>query len=165
MTGQSLDSAILTSSGLGRTRTDSEVARALQIDDSATARLRSDSELARELQDNWARGDEPAVWPQSRANPIQDRSLLHRADSIADDSSAGVILFHFNGMSSAAHPPQLSSFIIHIRSSRAAVGQQISLDESSSSLGSFAAPIEEVVRTRWPGCKVDFAGQVPPSLD
>ena len=38
-------------------------------------------------------------------------------------------------------------------------------DSSNVNGGSFICPIEEVLRTRWPGCRFDWMNQLPPSID
>lgn len=69
-------------------------------------------------------------------------------------------------MESAGHFPRLSRFSLYLRSAVHKVGKQISLDESyAGSTGVFGSPCEDVLRTRWPGCKVDWLGETPPSLD
>jgi hypothetical protein len=52
------------------------------------------------------------------------------------------------------------------RSAVDAVGVSVAFQgvENSSAAG-FNSPLEEVLRTRWPGCRVDWQGQAPPSID
>lgn len=62
--------------------------------------------------------------------------------------------------------PRLCKFSLYLRSAVLKVGKQISLDESyAGSTGVFGSPCEDVLGTRWPGCKVDWRGEPPPSLD
>jgi hypothetical protein len=74
----------------------------------------------------------------------------------------GLVLYLYNGLESAQHPVRLWTFQMHPRTSVDSIGQLIALDESFSSGGSVC---EEILRTRWPGCRVDWLGRGPPSLD
>ena len=52
------------------------------------------------------------------------------------------------------------------RSSVNAVGQSIALSGGGGGTGIFAnSHIEEILRTRWPGCRLDWLGNNPPSID
>ena len=53
------------------------------------------------------------------------------------------------------------------RTSENSVGMSISFvgGDTNGTGGSFICPIEEVLRTRWPGCRFDWKNQIPPSID
>ena len=48
-----------------------------------------------------------------------------------------------------------------------AIGKIVALDhtEQASFGGSFICPIEEVLRTRWPGCRVSWSSPQAPRID
>ena len=100
------------------------------------------------------------AWPMVLINSILIELKL------STESCDGVVLYHFNGLESAGKSPRFCKFLVYLRSVAHTIGQQISLDESySGSTGMFGCPCEDVLRTRWPGCKVDWIGEPPPSLD
>ena len=67
-----------------------------------------------------------------------------------------------------ARRPRLCAFELVKRSDTALVGAPVALGSggglSGGGLGSDHA-IEDVLRTRWPGAVIDWAGQPPPSID
>ena len=94
-----------------------------------------------------------------------DRSTLHRNDSIADDSESFPI-YHFNGLEAHGRSARLSKFLLYKRSSNNAVGQSIALSGGGGGESQFAnSHLEEILRTRWPGCRVDYLGQNAPCID
>lgn len=145
-----------------------------------SSRNRSDSDIAKELQRQF---DEDAEIPElvsvdnedsEMANAIaksmenfqqqkNDDDALHHCDSVADDSAEGLQLFHFNGLEAHGRPARLSKFLLFKRSSDNAVGQSIAFSGGESCFAN--SHLEEVLRTRWPGCRVDWLGQSVPSLD
>jgi len=170
-----------------RGRSDSELARELQCqldgeDEAlfpaaawqhspfavASGRVRSDSELARELQSQWDSeldGSMELAPPQEEA--VAARKLLHRSDSLAGEDAAAFTLFHYNGLETATRRATLTEFRVLLRSADDAVGQTIAFagGEAGGSIGGGICPIEEVLHTRWPGCRLDWLGQGPPSID
>ena len=157
------------------------------IDEHPQTRPRSDSDIARELQKQYDEdiSDLPALVPvdatftepnspgvpSSSPHEVSsdmvvtdtERSALHRHDSIADESAEGLQLYHFNGLEAHGRPAKLTRFLLFKRSPNNAVGQSIAL---SGGEGIFAnSHLEEILRTRWPGCRVDWLGQQAPSID
>ena len=160
------------------------------MDDGASGRPRSDSEIARAMQEEWNADDgvpgllpafpEPGgVPPLSNAfspiaSPAQAATAasaapghkLHRTDSIADESSEAMCLFHFNGLENAVRAASLKAFSVYLRKSVDTIGHNIGMAPGGASGGScYLCPIEEVLRTRFPGCRLDWHGQAPPSID
>jgi len=146
----------------------------------AQSRPRSDSDIAKELQKQFDEGAEiPDLVPidneekemaDAIAKSIEDfqqtqshDNKLHRTDSIADDSGEGLHLYHFNGLEAHGRPARLSKFLLFKRTSDNAVGQSIAFSGGESCFAN--SHLEEVIRTRWPGSRVDWMGQPAPSLD
>jgi hypothetical protein len=174
----------------GRQRSDSEVARELQqqfnsqdnsniVQGSAGgsdggSRPRSDSDLARELQAQFDAGDAGASIASAPTSAPSDpapatprvRSHIHRHDSIADPDEPAVELYHYNGMSKK-HSSACATLVraeMRRRATENAIGEAVALDVASGGGMSYMSPIDEVLRTRWPGCRIEWSG-TPPSLD
>lgn len=149
----------------------------------ASARVRSDSELARELQSQWDSELDGSMEVSNNSPPplisatetasdlevdaIAARKLLHRSDSLADEDADSFTMFHYNGLETATRSAKLTEFRVLLRSADDAVGQTIAFagGEGGGSIGGGICPIEEVLHTRWPGCRVDWLGQGLPSID
>lgn len=151
-------------------------------------RQRSDSEIARDLQMQWDNEDTaggtdappPLVPPEnvdsfpslftplraasSHSSPAM-RSYIHRHDSFADDKAVQHLLYHLNGLEGTGRPARLTPFKLIPRSSQNAIGVSVAMSGSSAMSAGFCHPIEEVLRTRWNGCRVDWMNQKPPSID
>ncbi|KAG5183644.1 hypothetical protein JKP88DRAFT_316433 [Tribonema minus] len=181
--------------GGARPRSDSDVARELQrqfdtaaggaivIDDDggggggSSARPRSDSDVARQLQrefDNGGGGAEAAaaansllamaVSPAAAAAPA--REGIRRHDSVAQDDAPAVALYHLNGLVSGHRRPALRQCALQRREEGSAIGHGVALWEGASVGGvASSAAIDDVLRTRWPGCRVTWVGGIAPSLD
>jgi len=158
-----------------------------------TERPRSDSEMARDLQAQWdaeegAGSISTAVAPLPTPAPSVSsigngssngedrvmgldfssiRAAVHRSDSIAGDGADSFQMFHFNGLESSGRTAALTRFFLFVRSSVDAVGVHIAYGgEAGGGGATFICPIEEVLRTRWPGCRVQWLeGAPPPSID
>ena len=46
-----------------------------------------------------------------------------------------------------------------------ATGISIAFSNSDNIGSSYICPIEEVLRTRWPGCRINWMNKNPPSID
>jgi hypothetical protein len=68
-------------------------------------------------------------------------------------------LYHYNGLRGGT----LTAFRITRLSPEEAVGASIALNKGSASDGS--GDLEDVVRTKWPSCMVDWGGKKPPFID
>mmetsp|Transcript_32701 Transcript_32701/g.33346 ORF Transcript_32701/g.33346 Transcript_32701/m.33346 type:complete len:586 (+) Transcript_32701:156-1913(+) len=140
-------------------------------------RFRSDSDMARELQAQWnAEGDLPltpmASSPMSSRGTETEteagRGSIHRHDSIADENAEGFTMYHFNGLEGYMHrAARLCPFTLYRRATVSYIGKSgVPLDEgvlTASHTGS--EPLEEILRTRWQGCRIDWRGVPPPSID
>ncbi|CAM9439534.1 unnamed protein product [Phaeothamnion confervicola] len=94
------------------------------------------------------------------------RSGIHRHDSIAGDSDPSFVLFHYNGLTTGSRRPQLTRFVLTRRSASDAVGMSVALGGADTNSGAaYACPAEAVLRTKWPGARVDWLGQRPPNID
>jgi hypothetical protein len=169
-----------------RERSDSEIARELQAEwdneiagfqDSTSSRDRN--EVARPSGINLEVGgtaiEQP---PASNAStvggedafaPLQ-RTAVHRHDSFAGEDAEEFTLFHFNGLESKNRPPRLTRFTLAKRASDDAIGQSVAMETPFSGggltgAGSRNGAIEEVLRTRWPGCRINWKGCDLPSID
>eukprot|EP01038_Epipyxis_sp_PR26KG_P006233 gene6233-8588_t len=100
----------------------------------------------------------------SNSSGVNKRSEMHRSDSIAGEDAEEFQLYHFNGLESAGRTARLTKFKLFRRSAVNSVGQATAFDDFQGG-SSFICPIEEVIRTRWPGCRFDWMGQNPPSVD
>eukprot|EP00598_Pedospumella_elongata_P003873 CAMPEP_0184978332 /NCGR_PEP_ID=MMETSP1098-20130426/8859_1 /TAXON_ID=89044 /ORGANISM="Spumella elongata, Strain CCAP 955/1" /LENGTH=229 /DNA_ID=CAMNT_0027501453 /DNA_START=20 /DNA_END=709 /DNA_ORIENTATION=- len=86
--------------------------------------------------------------------------------STHNNTADSFTMYHFNGLEHAGRTATLTAFRLTRRSAVDSVGQAVAFQGGEhSSFGSFMCPIEEVLRTRWPGCNVDWKGQTPPSID
>lgn len=174
-----------------RGRSDSEIARALQDEcDAETnssfggARERSDSDFARSLQaqldsesgleavSNIAPSTPSRISSASGRNSSAEaspylRTALHRHDSIADEKAEGFRLYYFNGLEDATgRKASLQPFTLYKRAAVSSIGlASVPLDGSGVSGGAGGTPLEEVLRTRWPGCRIDWEGAGPPRID
>ena len=68
-------------------------------------------------------------------------------------------LFHYNGLRGGT----LTTFRVTRLSPEEAVGASIALNRGNASDGS--GDLEDVVRTKWPSCMVDWGGKKPPYID
>eukprot|EP01041_Mallomonas_annulata_P008984 gene8984-18593_t len=151
---------------------------------SSSSRFRSDSDIARELQAQWDAelNDSAATAINSvsgsgyydmttttATNPIppSSRTAISRHDSIADESAEGFRMFHLNGLEDhSRRQARLCPFTLYRRAARNNIGKaNVPLDDGTFPGNSGSNPLEEVLRTRWQGCRIDWLGQPPPSID
>jgi len=172
LTGTSLDDILSPK----KIRSDSDIARELYDDERSissgdatmTTRPRSDSEFARQLQDEWnseeSRND--AISTNSPISPIK-KITRHRSDSVAGKDAEKFVLYHYNGFSGASGsilpPKMLTRLTLYRRSQENNIGQSIAFSSGGAVFSGSAnvSPIEEVLRTRWPGCRLEWLGNEP----
>ena len=159
---------------------DSGVSRAM----SSPSEALSDEELARRLQAEWdaeisGSGSVGAVSgsPTNRDFDLSDDDMPQNvgtddltATTVEDDikMSGGALdfekfgisfpLYHYNGLRGGT----LTPFRVTRMTAEDAVGASIALGTSSSVGGS---DFEDVVRTKWPSCIVNWLGKSPPYID
>ncbi|CAK4148454.1 unnamed protein product [Aphanomyces euteiches] len=116
---------------------------------------RSDSDIARELQ---AQFDGITAVPNVAEQPM---TLDDEEEHVKS-----VVLYHYNGLVDAKKNqglPRLVQFQAKIPTKNR-VGYSVPMVDTSHS-GGHGCPIEDVLKTKWPGISIDWAGQTPPSLD
>jgi len=152
---------------------------------------RTDSELARALQDEWNASDNdnmpqlismPPPVPASEPTNMDDTFTASTVSTAsASDNTSGqsentqkedvvsapdssFSLYHYNGLENSTRPARLSHFIIRRREEENITGQSVAYSGGNGGTA-YLNPLEEVVRTRWVGCSLDFGAQSPPSID
>ena len=105
---------------------------------------------------------------------------LHRADSVANDDGDRIQLFHYNGLTRGdggggggggggrGRKARLVQFSVVKRSDEELVGAAVSLNTGGGLGGALMGSdhaVEDVLRTRWQGARIDWGGQQPPSID
>mmetsp|Transcript_13542 Transcript_13542/g.12259 ORF Transcript_13542/g.12259 Transcript_13542/m.12259 type:complete len:586 (-) Transcript_13542:550-2307(-) len=174
-----------------RFRSDSDVARELQAEydnnqnnanlfkpinnnpinnksNNSLKRERSDSDVARELQAKWSNEDNDNIYNLDFVQSEPDTAVkLQFNDEIANKQpeTFNVTMYYFNGFSIAGRLPKLLKFIMKIRISTITIGVPVFSDNQEMLLGNNICPIEEVIRTRWPGATIDWLGNDLPSID
>lgn len=174
--------AVVTSVPQGRARSDSELARQMEEEwnraDDSNPPPPSSTPAVPPL--SIEEEESLSVLPSSRVK-------RHRSDSIATKDDENFVCYHYNGLeihSNAAQPSSrrqnLTRFKLYrrfgppplcphlfCRSRDTAVGQSIGLSTTGgifSDIGS-GNQLEEVLRTRWTGCRVDYLGNPSPAID
>eukprot|EP00602_Paraphysomonas_sp_CaronLab_P009261 CAMPEP_0185036198 /NCGR_PEP_ID=MMETSP1103-20130426/28780_1 /TAXON_ID=36769 /ORGANISM="Paraphysomonas bandaiensis, Strain Caron Lab Isolate" /LENGTH=580 /DNA_ID=CAMNT_0027573637 /DNA_START=29 /DNA_END=1771 /DNA_ORIENTATION=- len=177
MTGTTLDELLSPkNSNHSRHRSDSDVAREIQAgfnslaeatpNSASPGRPRSDSEIARQMQEEWNSDIVADLSNQSETSPNPAmRSTRHRSDSVAGKDDESFVLYHYNGFQGVGNTKSLCKFILYRRSAVNSIGQAIGFTAEESLVASNICPMEEVLRTRWQGCSLNFLGQSFPSLE
>jgi len=144
----------------------------------------SDEELARRLQAEW----DAEISGSGSVGAVSGSPSIHELDlndddvtqnALADDLTAATVeedskmpgdrfdfekfgdsfpLYHYNGLRGGT----LTPFRVTRMSAEEAVGASIALGASSSGGG---GDLEDVVRTKWPSCMVNWLGKSPPFID
>ena len=159
--------------------------------DNLSEGILSDEALARKLQAEWdaeangsvadgsheavggspARSDELMQLPptpprrsfqesEEEAKPSVDRIVRFENPKLAFEQYGNSFsLYHYNGLRGGT----LTTFRVTRLSPEEAVGASIALNRGNASDGS--GDLEDVVRTKWPSCMVDWGGQKPPYID
>jgi hypothetical protein len=143
----------------------------------------SDEELARKLQAEW--NNEVVDWTganvvagtirsgsdaatASVASSLEAMPALEPSDGVDDggvslDFGRSFRLYHYNGLRGGTFRP----FRVTRLNADEAIGASIPLGSSShqgvAAMG--GGDLEDVLRTKWPSCKIDWQGGAPPSID
>lgn len=134
---------------------------------------RSDSDIARMLSEQWANEDRsqattpgaaPTPTPAVPAPAPAPASAPAPAAAIQEAPRESFTLYHFNGLFNNSRQPRLSPIKVTPRSTDSVIGRSVAMTGGSSST-SYLCPIEEVLRTRWDGCSLDFGEGPAPSID
>lgn len=150
-------------------------------------RPRSDSDLARELQaqfDSEASGSGPgavaatsssssiAATPLSPAPPPQNQSKSTVAPPSSSPPAAAeeesFDLYYYNGLSSSGangRRPQLAKCRVTIPKVVNFIGKSVPIFETGTGGGYASPPLEEIIKTKWTGARIDWLGQPVPSVD
>eukprot|EP01036_Dinobryon_divergens_P031051 gene31051-40389_t len=129
-----------------------------------TPTLRDSKEWSSSTAMDVASSSNTSYWhsqPNLATKAAADSSVM----DLTTDDAESFTLYHFNGLQSvSSRSLKLTGFKLHLRSVDDAVGQFITFagGEGGGSIGGNICPIEEVLRTRWPGCRVDWLGQGAP---
>lgn len=129
---------------------------------SSIATAMSDEEIARRLQAEW-NGEAVNLIDQSEPDTEQ-ATFATRAQSRAEEYGQTFLLYHYNGLRGGI----FKSFEVTRLSANEAIGASVSLGDSSQTsyaTDGFRGGLEDVLRTKWPSCKIDWMGSPPPSID
>ncbi|CAJ1945895.1 unnamed protein product [Cylindrotheca closterium] len=113
----------------------------------------SDEELARRLQAEW--NGEPVVLPPAPAPaPAAQRK---------EEYGKTFQMYHYNGLRGG----NLRCFRVTRLSADEAIGASVSLASGQSSIPMMvdSGSLEDVLRCKWPSCKIDWMGNAQPSID
>lgn len=176
----------------GMTALSSAASMAMDIDNPSAAGVLSDEEMARKLQEQFdSEGGNNAVDESNlsvdglHGSPIpflsdtddnsstvpthvnfavrkpQMSTVSHAFEQYGDSFS----LYHYNGLRGGV----LTHFRITRLSAEEAVGASIALNRAAGSLshgsGGGSQGLEDVVRTKWPSCVINWLGKSPPYID
>lgn len=124
---------------------------------------RSDSEIARELQSQFdleldgAATTATVAVRDAAAEPTAPARSAAPTDAVASDADVRFRLWHFNGLQGGV----LREVQLLRRRENDCVGQPVAL-EASDGLGlSDGRSLEDLLRTRWPGCALRWEGPEP----
>lgn len=117
----------------------------------------SDEELARRLQAEW--NGEPVVLPPAPAPPPQAPPAAQRKEEYGKTFQ----MYHYNGLRGG----NLRCFRVTPLSADEAIGASVSLGSGQSSVPMMvdSGSLEDVLRCKWPSCKIDWMGNPQPSID
>uniref|UniRef100_A0A7S2JUK8 ubiquitinyl hydrolase 1 n=1 Tax=Leptocylindrus danicus TaxID=163516 RepID=A0A7S2JUK8_9STRA len=128
--------------------------------------VKSDEELARELQAQWNSGNDAAL--VSAMTSSQPASSPAGKKAVATESESCSILgdkfplYYYNGLRGG----NMQGFLLTNLTPEEAVGASISLENMQNSSGTDKSRgLEDVVRTRWPTCQLDWLGLAVPFID
>jgi hypothetical protein len=130
---------------------------------------RSDSDLARELQAQFdaeeSGGSDSSAQARANSQPNQPPP--------AEPSAAPLHSFDWfyynglgsNGTQSNGRRPQLVKCRVKLEESEEFIGKSVPIQNSGKSGGHGSPPLEEIMRTKWPGSQIDWLGSSVPSID
>lgn len=135
-------------------------------------RARSDSDLARELQAQFDAED--GGTPNT---PEPTASIASTPAQSAEQQWVDFELHYYNGLGSShedqdgtqttgGRRPQLTKCRLTIPMAKEFIGQSTPIAVTdSATAGAGVAPLEEILRTRWPAARIDWLGHGTPSID
>lgn len=114
----------------------------------------SDEELARRLQAEWNGEEVVAPEPTPLATPMPVQSKETYGDEFQ--------LYHYNGLRGGTMRP----FRVTRLSADEAIGASVALGSTQHSSVRYGGDLEDVLRCKWPSCKINWLGErSPPSID
>jgi hypothetical protein len=115
----------------------------------------SDEELARRLQAEW--NGEPVVLPPAPSPPPPSNN--NRMEQYGTTFQ----LYHYNGLRGG----KLRCFRVTRLSADEAIGASVALGsgQSSGPMMADSCDLEDVLRCKWPSCKINWMSGQPPSID
>lgn len=121
----------------------------------------TDEELARRLQAEW-NGE---VVDMSGIAGTSAESVMHGSSGHPQTEQYGHTfhLYHYNGLRGG----NFTSFRVTRLSADEAIGASVSLgvaNQASHATDGVGGDLEDVLRTKWPSCKIDWQGSSPPSI-
>ena len=131
------------------------------------AALLSDEEYARQLQAEWDSQSNPippASKTQTLATPQQPR--MQQQNFRRDSFGNSFQLYHYNGLRGGT--TQIRPFRVTPLSSEEAIGASVSLlgaSRSDTFMLDSPGGLQDVLRTKWPSCQIDWSSGSPPSID
>lgn len=148
-----------------------------------TSRPRSDSDLAREWQKQINEGMNPdfseVITSSATTTPVEMPASTGTSANNAfsalnvdgqtatkedDDNLNWFSVYHFNGLENKTRKAKLTPFVLKPQSSVDSIGQSVQMSGGTGGT-SYLCPIEEVIRTRWNKCRLNFGAEAPPSID
>jgi hypothetical protein len=116
----------------------------------------SDEELARQLQAEW--NGEPVVIPPSSSAVPSSMNNAHK-----ETYGNTFQLYHYNGLRGG----NLRCFRVTRLSADEAIGASVALGNTQGPMSMMdgSGNLEDVLRCKWPSCKVDWTGASPASID
>jgi len=121
----------------------------------------SDEELARKLQAEW--NEDVVDLTSSSSNNLSTASGTN-SNNAAEKFGNTFQLYHYNGLRGG----NFKAFRVTRLSADEAIGASVSLgvpNQASHTVGGFGGELDAVLRTKWPSCKIDWIGGMPPSID
>ncbi|GMF19512.1 unnamed protein product [Phytophthora lilii] len=130
---------------------------------------RSDSDLARELQ---AQFDAEERDISASAVIPAPTSAQARQSVLSEPTSAPLHFewFYYNGLGSNycqsnGRRPQLTKCRVSLDKVDEFLGKSVPIENSGKSGGHGSPPLEEIMKTKWPGAQIDWLGASVPSVD
>eukprot|EP00536_Pseudo-nitzschia_multiseries_P003760 jgi/Psemu1/323174/estExt_fgenesh1_pg.C_590023 len=114
----------------------------------------SDEELARKLHAEWNADTSLA---NTTSNSTGTRSRIAQKEKFGRTFQ----LYHYNGL----HGGNFKAFRVTRLSADEAIGASISLGGSGHTTHRFGEDLDSVLRTKWPGCKINWLGGSAPSIN
>ncbi|KAI9993252.1 hypothetical protein PInf_015330 [Phytophthora infestans] len=129
---------------------------------------RSDSDLARELQ---AQFDAEERGGSTDPAPGTSQSSRSPPSEPTRDPLLSFDWFYYNGLgrnsnsSNGQRCPQLTKCRVTLEKSTEFIGQSVPIENAGVSGGHGSPPLEEIMKTKWAGARIDWLGSPAPSID